>query len=404
MCTFARNRKAPWRAMPARLRGLDLARFGQSRGPNSSLDPQQSIEDQAAQGFLQSRPNCLTTVSNASLSDRFGHNFSRVPVLARTPPRVQARPAVNTPGDLYEREADRISEQMMRVLEPQLHRASPSGGGCPECRDERSARGCSQAEHVQADAAAGGVAPPIIHEVLRSPGQALTAETRALMESRFGHDFGPVRVHTDPKARRSAETVNARAYTVGQHIVFGTERYAPESNAGKLLLAHELVHVIQQGAARAAGAGRAIDDCFANGVHAVPRVTQIAHDSLQRASSISNPELKRIECEARGVPCPQGIVYPKTCRITDCIPAATARLPFAISPGICIFECSDGSMCTCVLVGTRRHAFCTFRFCTSPGQAANTSDIAERARLAVNQAGQGAGSPTAGEQPEALSA
>lgn len=88
--------------------------------------------------------------------------------------------------------------------------------------------------------------PPIVQEVLHSPGQPLDAETRAFYEPRFGHDFGSVRVHADAKAAESARTVNALAYTAGQQIVFGTRQYAPGTAAGRELLSHELVHVVQQ--------------------------------------------------------------------------------------------------------------------------------------------------------------
>jgi hypothetical protein len=66
------------------------------------------------------------------------------------------------------------------------------------------------------------------------------------MEPRFGHDFSEVRVHTDASAARSAEAVNALAYTVGQNVVFGAGRYAPLTVAGRRLLAHELMHTVQQ--------------------------------------------------------------------------------------------------------------------------------------------------------------
>ena len=66
------------------------------------------------------------------------------------------------------------------------------------------------------------------------------------MESRFGRDFSPVRVHTDAQAAASAQAVHARAFTVGQDVVFGKGQYAPGSTAGRLLLAHELAHTIQQ--------------------------------------------------------------------------------------------------------------------------------------------------------------
>jgi hypothetical protein len=89
-------------------------------------------------------------------------------------------------------------------------------------------------------------APPMVHEVLRSSGQPLDAETRFFMERRFGHDFSGVRVHTDAKAAESARALNAQAYTVGDNIVFGAKQYASGTIEGRSLLAHELSHVVQQ--------------------------------------------------------------------------------------------------------------------------------------------------------------
>jgi hypothetical protein len=88
--------------------------------------------------------------------------------------------------------------------------------------------------------------PPIVHEVLRSPGQPLDRETRAFMEPRFGHDFSGVRVHTDSQAAESAKAVNALAYTIGRDVVFGAGQYAPNTEYGRQVLAHELTHTIQQ--------------------------------------------------------------------------------------------------------------------------------------------------------------
>lgn len=92
--------------------------------------------------------------------------------------------------------------------------------------------------------------PPLVHEVLRSPGEPLDAATRSFMEPRFGRDFSQVRVHADPKAADSARAVNASAYTVGVHIAFASRRYAPASATGRRLIAHELAHTIQQGFSR----------------------------------------------------------------------------------------------------------------------------------------------------------
>jgi len=89
-------------------------------------------------------------------------------------------------------------------------------------------------------------APPVVGEVLRTPGQPLDLATRVLMESRLGHQFSRVRVHTDERAAAAARFAGARAYTVGQHVVFDEGQYAPASTGGQQLLAHELTHVVQQ--------------------------------------------------------------------------------------------------------------------------------------------------------------
>jgi hypothetical protein len=90
------------------------------------------------------------------------------------------------------------------------------------------------------------LAPPIVHEVLRSSGRPLDERTCAIMEPRFGHDFRNVRVHADARAAESALAVNARAFTVGRDVVFGSAQYAPGTPDGQQLLAHELAHVVQQ--------------------------------------------------------------------------------------------------------------------------------------------------------------
>jgi hypothetical protein len=91
------------------------------------------------------------------------------------------------------------------------------------------------------------IVPPVVREVLNSPGQPLDMATRSFMEPRFKHDFSQVRVHTDDRAGESARAVNALAYTAGRDIVFAAGGYRPEYDEGKRLLAHELAHVVQQG-------------------------------------------------------------------------------------------------------------------------------------------------------------
>jgi hypothetical protein len=83
--------------------------------------------------------------------------------------------------------------------------------------------------------------------VLASAGHALDPSARAFFEPRFGHDFGNIRIHADGSAAASARAVDAHAYTVGRHVVFGHGKYAPDRAEGRWLLAHELAHVVQQG-------------------------------------------------------------------------------------------------------------------------------------------------------------
>ncbi len=174
---------------------------------------------------------------------------------------MQAKLAVKTEEDPLEREADLAADRVMRnptavtparqthvTPPPSLQRKCECGGSCPKCRSEseeerkRLQKKSSHAAHTKKAAA-----PPIVHEVLRSSSQPLDARTREFFEPRFGHDFSRVRVSADAHAAKSAHSVGALAYTVGDRIVFGSGQYAPGTDSGKRLIAHELAHVIQQG-------------------------------------------------------------------------------------------------------------------------------------------------------------
>jgi len=113
----------------------------------------------------------------------------------------------------------------------------------------------ADAVHRSADESAPGSAVPgAVLRVLDTPGSPLDSTTRADMESRLGHDFGAVRVHTDAEAARSAQSIHAQAYTFGSHVVLGAGRFQPGTPSGDRLLAHELIHVVQQSAAPAPAA------------------------------------------------------------------------------------------------------------------------------------------------------
>lgn len=105
-------------------------------------------------------------------------------------------------------------------------------------------------------------------------GNPLPADVRAQMETGFGHDFGAVRVHTGADAAMAAKAANAKAYTIGQHIVFGNGHYAPGTNAGEHLLAHELAHVVQQSRGGAAPSAQSDGLLEAGADNAASAVTQ----------------------------------------------------------------------------------------------------------------------------------
>jgi hypothetical protein len=191
---------------------------------------------QTQAGVLQRKCACQATTSD----------------LALAPPLISSAArglTVNRPGDQYEQEADRIADQVMRMPDREAtQQPSSSGTGnllqrkCSECEEEEK----NQLQRKEAGSASS-VALPIVQEVLSSPGQPLNAATRAFMEPRLGHDFSKVRIHTGDQATRSAQAVNARAYTVGSDMVFDANQYVPGTSEGRRLLAHELTHVVQQG-------------------------------------------------------------------------------------------------------------------------------------------------------------
>lgn len=131
----------------------------------------------------------------------------------------------------------------------EVRERSPPGESPPVVRPGTERETTASSEERTADS----LAPAVVHEVLQSPGQPLRAPVRSFFESRFGRDFGDVRVHADAKAAQSAKEIDAIAYTVGNQIVLGSEQPPLDSTVGVWLLAHELTHVSQQSGANVEG-------------------------------------------------------------------------------------------------------------------------------------------------------
>jgi len=173
----------------------------------------------------------------------------RPPALQHTesPVRFQRKLTVGPPGDVFERQADSVADQVMRMPGPKLQHACACGGACPKCRQQPGvAREILRTKGAPASVSAAPAAPHSVESVVSSAGQPLDSHTRAFFEPRFGYDFSRVRIHTGAQAAESAAATQALAYTVGDHIAFAAHAYAPRTAAGRKLLAHELTHVVQQ--------------------------------------------------------------------------------------------------------------------------------------------------------------
>jgi len=170
------------------------------------------------------------------------------------------------------------------------------GGECEECKKKEMTM-----QRQSSGGPAVGVIPPLVQEVLNTPGRPLDPEARAFMEPRFGRDFSQVRVHADAQAADSANAVNAHAYTVGRDIVFGPGQY---SGASRRLLAHELTHVVQQGTngvgADSEASANANADRVVRGEAADGAAIGGAPVSLQRQGKEDNPKGSAVAGKAGG--------------------------------------------------------------------------------------------------------
>lgn len=156
---------------------------------------------------------------------------------------LQAKLTIGQPGDVYEQEADSVADM---ILQRQCT--------TPECEeeeivqrqiDEEEDEPLQMRQMVPAVENSQDITEQILHQ--KGSGKPLEQDTRKFMESRFGYDFGEVRVHTDSQAGEMARDLNAEAFTVGRNVYFGSGRYNPVTNSGQRLLAHELTHLVQQG-------------------------------------------------------------------------------------------------------------------------------------------------------------
>lgn len=188
---------------------------------------------------LSSPGQPLNPQTRAFIEPRFGHDFSRVSLHVRKPADIEPKLTIGAPGDLYEQQADLLANQVMSVAEPVARRW-----------ERGELNGPATTQQTQRNPAIGSKLFGIPE--LNSPTPAarsngpLSARERGFFEPRFGHDFSRVRIHADSRSAEMAAMLNAEAFTVGDNIYFGPEKFKPQFRESNQLLAHELAHVKQQ--------------------------------------------------------------------------------------------------------------------------------------------------------------
>jgi hypothetical protein len=175
------------------------------------------------------------------------HDISRISLH-----RPQAKLKINQPGDIYEQEADRVAQQVMRKLsEPVNLQSQPQEELPAPPADNLQMKSLADTVTPVVQRKGGGemAATPDIETSIqesRGGGESMSDDIRQPMEQAFGADFSSVKIHSDSRSDQLNQSIQARAFTTGQDIFFRQGEYTPGSNAGKELLAHELTHVIQQ--------------------------------------------------------------------------------------------------------------------------------------------------------------
>ena len=189
------------------------------------------------------RPNVLAKQAAPSRSSLQARAMIRSPT-------IQTNLAISQPGDIHEREAEHAAQQVMGMA----HSGEPAAEVAPRTRptDEEvrteTVPNARDEKQPQTRGLASGGASEVAADLTRrlGPGAPLDPASRRYFEPRFAHDFGSVRIHNGPHAASAAASIQACAFTLGRDVVFAAGAYAPSSDNGRRLLAHELAHVVQQ--------------------------------------------------------------------------------------------------------------------------------------------------------------
>lgn len=273
--TFARNAKETRPTSSPKITKASRTQSGPDYERRPVIHLQKTIGNQAVQRLLRSKTEDFEADSASNQSTAFphdsrGYGYSKISVQRPTTKPIQTKLTVGQPGDRFEREANQLADSIIRHQDqqgqqrirapwdqnfsiPQRYirynggiRRQPVDVFVLEEEDGEEAQGVIRTKET------AGSVPTISPwteaqlDSLQDGGRPLHRSESGFFEPYFGYDFSQVRIHTDPLADQTARALHARAFTWGNHIVFRAGEYAPDQRTGKHLLAHELVHVIQQ--------------------------------------------------------------------------------------------------------------------------------------------------------------
>lgn len=245
MYTFAQKQKPTQKGKSESSARHNRAHFGQSRELSFIPHQQRTIGNQAVLRLLQSKGEEREDSSLTGTSPRSTHDFSQIPVHTSVQRSMQPKLKVSAPRDKYEQEADQVAA---RVVQQRVIVGGDHG------------KTGSQSKHLQLRTR-GGHANQASNQIGEEPGthnlksqiepgsnlgKPLDAGTNEEMSHKIGFDFSNVRIHTDDSAIYLNKGLNAKAFTHGTDIYFNKGKYNPNSSGGKRILAHELIHVVQQ--------------------------------------------------------------------------------------------------------------------------------------------------------------
>ena len=225
--------------------------LAQNQAARSILELRRTTGNQTMQLLLNGGAKDLEGKFGPDKNERSAGEFGPISARAEASETPETKAVVNDSGDAHQQEAAGAAIQLRGTRGLGLRCACNYSGEYPKSEGKQQGREHRfvQLEHLATTDAGETKAPPVVDDVLRAPGQLLDSATRAFFEPRFGYDFSAVRVHCGSGAAVAARAVDAQAFTVGNRVVFGDGQFAPQDTAGRRLLAHELTHTVQQGAA-----------------------------------------------------------------------------------------------------------------------------------------------------------